>query len=75
MRIASIAVLPVFLPLVLYAQSSDEHQSAKPHEESRFPEIEFVASDIFRSGSYIQPLLKQIQFEGHYFGGTHTDVG
>jgi hypothetical protein len=38
-------------------------------------EAEFVASDIFRSGSYIQPLWRGLGFEGHYFGGTETDVG
>ncbi len=38
-------------------------------------EIEFVASDVFRSGSYSQPLWWGLGFEGHYFGGEATDVG
>ena len=38
-------------------------------------EVEFVASDIFRSGSYIQPVWRGLAFEGHYFGGTTLDSG
>lgn len=38
-------------------------------------EAEFAASDIFRSGSYLQPLWRGLGFEGHYFGGEATDVG
>ena len=49
-----------------------------PHESYAGPnawESEFVASNVFRSGSYIQPLWKGLGFEGHYFAGEFTDVG
>ena len=52
--------------------------SAKPHEVHEGPggfEAEFVASDIFRSGTYVQPLWRRLSFDGHYFGGLTTDVG
>ena len=45
------------------------------HETPSAFEAEFVASDVFRSGSYVQPLWKGLGFEGHYFGGEKTDVG
>lgn len=52
---------------------------ASPEEESkedREPfEAEFVASDIFRSGSLVLPLVRRFAFEGHYFGGKETDTG
>jgi hypothetical protein len=47
----------------------------KGHPGPREFEAEFVASDIFRSGSYVQPLWRDLGFEGHYFGGKETDVG
>ena len=51
--------------------------AAEPNheEEKAYPEAEFVASDIFRSGSLVFPAWKRLSFEGHYFGGTETDVG
>jgi hypothetical protein len=45
------------------------------HETSSVSEAEFVASDIFRSGSWQQPLWRKLGFEGDYLGGQHTDVG
>lgn len=44
-------------------------------EESKLPEAEFVASTVFRSAALIQPLWRQLNFEGHYFGGTENNVG
>jgi hypothetical protein len=38
-------------------------------------EADFAASDIFRSGSYIQPVWRGAAFEGHYFAEEGTDVG
>src|SRR3954469_1279996 len=37
-------------------------------------EAEFVASDVFRSGSLIIPFARKFAFEGHYFGGTPTET-
>jgi hypothetical protein len=51
---------------------------AHPQESVEGPaafEAEFVASDIFRSGSYVQPVWRNLGFEGDYFGGTGTNVG
>ena len=50
-----------------HGQGTDEGPSAF--------EAEFAASDIFRSGSYTQPIWRGLGFEGHYFGGETTDVG
>jgi len=50
----------------------------EPHETRDRPanfEAEFVASGIFRSATYLQPLWQRLKFEGQYFGGTETDVG
>lgn len=38
-------------------------------------EAEFVASDVFRSGSLVLPVIRRLAFEGHYFGGAETDAG
>jgi len=51
---------------------------AEHHEAYEGPgafEAEFVASDVFRSATYRQPLWRGLRFEGEYFGGTETDVG
>ena len=50
----------------------------KKHETREGPESfegDFVASNEFRAGSYIQPLWRGLEFEGHYFGGKTTDTG
>ena len=39
------------------------------------PDAEFVASTIFRSAAYVQPLWNGLRFEGHYFGTGENDVG
>jgi hypothetical protein len=60
-------VLP-FLPAV--AARADP-----PKLDNEHIEAEFVASDIFRSGSLVIPFARGLTFEGDYFGGTGTDVG
>ena len=64
-------------PAVVTNAAPQEEQKEKKEEaeEKDHFEAEFVASDIFRSGSLIVPLARRIAFEGHYFGGTETDVG
>jgi hypothetical protein len=42
------------------------HGSA--HEGGRFPEIEALLSNEFRTVSYVQPLYRGLNFEAHYFG-------
>jgi 8-oxo-dGTP pyrophosphatase MutT (NUDIX family) len=37
------------------------------HEESKFPEIEALISNQFRTVSYVQPLYRGLNFEAHYF--------
>jgi hypothetical protein len=67
---------------VAYSQETSEgdHKSMvdstqKSVEESKLPEIEFVASPSFRAGSVIQNLWGHVSFEGHYFGGNENNVG
>ena len=38
------------------------------HEEGKFPEIEALISNEFRTVSYVQPIYRGLHFEGHYFG-------
>jgi len=68
------AVAMLVCATLLVAQTPAGESGKQPERESRFPEVEFVASDVFRSGSYIQPIWKRAHFEGHYFGG-QTNVG
>jgi hypothetical protein len=57
---------------VLPALASAEEEFKKEREHF---EAEFVASDIFRSGSLVFPLIRRFSFEDHYFGGKETDIG
>ena len=51
------------------ASATATRSPSQPAEaEGKFPEIEAVASDVFQSVSYIQPLFSHLHFEGHYFG-------
>ena len=50
-------------------------EKAASSEGFRLPEAEFAASPSFRAGSLIQPLWKELGFEGHYFGGNENNVG
>ena len=61
--------------LVLTVAAAAQTHHDKNEEGPSAVEAEFVASDIFRSGAYLQPLWRGLGFEGHYFGGTATDVG
>jgi hypothetical protein len=65
---------PLVLWMLLAAHASGQDSAKKPDSPPKFPEIEFVASDIFRSGAYLQPLWRELHFEGHYFGA-ETNVG
>jgi hypothetical protein len=55
------------------SQSKTEREADK--KESRLPEAEFVAGSSFRSASVVQPLWKDLTFDGHYFGGNENNVG
>lgn len=46
-----------------------------PKVDAEHVEAEFVASDIFRSGSLVVPFARGLTFEGDYFGGTETNTG
>jgi len=67
------ALLTVTFPLAPQTPAGDK----KPNQTGQgwFPEVEFVASDVFRSGSYVQPLWKGLHFEGHYFGDPAANIG
>jgi len=54
---------------------STQGQQAEPAEDKNFPEAEFVGSRKFRSFNYVQPLVRDLNFEGHYFGIEDVDVG
>jgi hypothetical protein len=64
----------LFTLAVLPAVASPKEEPKQEENEKSF-EAEFVASDIFRSGSLILPLVRRLGFEGHYFGGEETDTG
>jgi len=68
----AIALLPAF------AGAQETSAKGKPIDEAagkgQFLEAEFVASDVFRSGSLIVPFARKFAFEGHYFGGTPTET-
>jgi hypothetical protein len=74
MRCVPSAVLLFTIGIAL-AQDGPRRPQAESHEVPAGFEVELVASDVFRSGSYIQPLWRGLGFEGHYFGGERTDVG
>jgi len=42
------------------------------NEESRFPDAEFVGSTSFRTASLVQPLWKQLNFDGHTLAERRT---
>jgi len=55
---------------VLGSESKSEAE-----QDKNFPEAEFVASSAFRSFSYLQPLTRGLNFEGHYFDVEKVSVG
>lgn len=65
----------IWLSLALAAIPALAAPPEEAEEEKESVEAEFVASDIFRAGSLIVPVVRKLAFEGHYFGGTQTDVG
>ncbi len=77
----------MFFAPVTSAQEKPEPLPAGPHtqypaphpatadEEDRFPDVEFVASSKFGSFSYLQPVYRGLNFEGHYFDMEDRDAG
>jgi hypothetical protein len=64
----------------LYAQTESHPAGSKgtvkPDERPLFyPDVEFLASTQFRDAFFILPVWKKLNFEGHYFGDDHHDVG
>jgi hypothetical protein len=57
--------------------ASNPSSEAEQHESEgyRLPEAEFVGSSSFRSASLVQSLWRDLNFEGHYFGGNENNVG
>jgi hypothetical protein len=55
--------------------SAAAHTEHATHGSPYFPEVEFAASGGFRAGTYIQPLWRGLNLEGHYFGVSHADLG
>jgi hypothetical protein len=67
-------MLRLLLLLSVAVLSSVFCPAEEASEATTHPEAEFVASDIFRSGSVVLPLASRFAFEGHYFGGKDTDA-
>jgi hypothetical protein len=74
--------IPVLLLGTLLASRTESRGQAHPHPDDHATgetwsdfEIDFAASDIFRTGSYIQPVWRRWGFEGHYFSEEGTHVG
>jgi hypothetical protein len=59
--------------------AGETHSSAETEstsgERSKLPEAEFVGSPSFRSASLVQPLWRDLNAEGHYFGGNGNNIG
>ena len=72
-KTAGTIFLIISLAPALLAQESQSIRNQS--DGSRSPEAESVASTIFRLGAYIQPLWKDLRFEGNYFGTDENDVG
>jgi len=57
----------------------ETHSSAEEKhgdgQRTKLPEAEFVGSPSFRSASLVQPLWRDLNAEGHYFGGSGNNVG
>jgi len=88
---SKVVAYPMKLTLILMAActalAQETPQESKPGQEkppgqaeekreglSAF-EAEFVASGVFRSGSYVQPIWRGAGFESHYFGGEAANTG
>jgi hypothetical protein len=70
------SILFLFISVAMdHGMSQEAGRPERNSEESKFPEAEFVGSTSFRSASLVQPLWKQLSFEGHYFGGEENNVG
>jgi hypothetical protein len=64
----------LFLALAVLPAFASPAEGESKEERETF-EAEFVASDIFRSGSLVLPIARRFAFEGHYFGGKEADTG
>ena len=71
----SLGILLLLAAASVAQETPTNHEGNDAHQGPSAFEAEFAASDIFRSGSYVQPLWRRSAFEGHYFGGHATDVG
>ena len=71
-RATSALVLVVFACSAALAQgtqgSTNTHSAHSKHEESPFPEVEFVGSSDFRSVLLVVPVYRGLNVEAHYFG-------
>lgn len=89
-RPSTAAIRGFLLALVLVTPGMSQEKSGKEpvepssqhpgdlegeEKEGRFPEIEAVASNEFRSVSYVQPLFSHLHFEGHFFNVEEARVG
>lgn len=72
------AVLTLLLSLAVSAQEAApgaKQKSSQPAEEELRIESEFVASDIFRSGTLVVRVWRGLHAEGEYFGVPEGNIG
>ena len=76
--VMNIRLMIAIVLLLAFAGAQQTSWKGKTIDESagkgQSLEAEFVASDVFRSGSLIIPFASKLAFEGHYFGGTPTET-
>jgi hypothetical protein len=76
--VMNIRLMIAIVLLPSFAGAQETSGKGKPIDEAagkaQSLEAEFVASDVFRSGSLIIPFAPKFAFEGHYFGGTPTET-
>jgi cytochrome bd-type quinol oxidase subunit 2 len=74
----NIRLMIAIVLLSVFAGAQETSGKGKPIDDAagkgQSLEAEFVASDVFRSGSLIIPFARKFAFEGHYFVGTPTET-
>src|SRR4051812_49416029 len=75
-RETSVMRLPLAIAGLLTISASSWAQDPKSAEETTpGVEAEFVASDVFRSGSLLVRTWKELHFDGQYIGTESVDAG
>jgi hypothetical protein len=75
--LGALNVAPSASPQESGKSASETRPSASKESPSgvRSPEAEFVGSPSFRSATLVQPLWRDLNAEGHHFGGDESNIG